>query len=447
MTRESSQTLLGKIKDFLDSIISNNKVQAEIDSSALPDGASTEEKQDDMIEAIRYSIQQGATGVATGGSTTTLEDEDIAFENDELFKNAKIVIERGDGGTHYVAEISSHATAGGKTTYTFPDIGVTVQAGDRYWIRVPVEIQDIERIGGTTQTGDDWTKRFEALNDETVKGLLKTLGDIDTGDNIITRLGALASAAETDPTASADQIALLKGIIRQLQGDGDKANSVQLTDALETLQNSTAQNQDGTELETPGYGTVAFDVDVTGDFDGLVNFEGSIDGTNWRDLWCLRKQDMTLQVQTNGPGVFVADARGFAKVRARVSDYVAGSVTVVARATQQSASDSLFVAGGEINIVDQPINTQLTGSNVLYDGTKSIGSTAEELGSDQDVLELMIQADPDNTEDIFVGNATSQSVKLKPGQSYEMSMANLNLVYVKADSGTQTVNYHARGES
>ena len=93
------------------------------------------------------------------------------------------------------------------------------------------------------------------------------------------------------------------------------------------------------------------------------------------------------------------------------------------------------------------VNAHLTGSNVLYDGTKSIGSTAEELGSDQDVLELMIQADPDNTEDIFVGNATSQSVKLKPGQSYEMSMANLNLVYVKADSGTQTVNYHARGES
>lgn len=38
-------------------------------------------------------------------------------------------------------------------------------------------------------------------------------------------VGALASAAVTDPTASASQIALFKGILKQLQGDGDKANS------------------------------------------------------------------------------------------------------------------------------------------------------------------------------------------------------------------------------
>ncbi len=47
-------------------------------------------------------------------------------------------------------------------------------------------------------------------------------------------LGALDSAAETDPTAEVGQIALLKGIIMQLQGDGAKANSFQLTGSTVT---------------------------------------------------------------------------------------------------------------------------------------------------------------------------------------------------------------------
>lgn len=48
-------------------------------------------------------------------------------------------------------------------------------------------------------------------------------------DAIATLMGALASAAVTDPTASANQIALLKGIIKQLQGDGSGAMPVSLT--------------------------------------------------------------------------------------------------------------------------------------------------------------------------------------------------------------------------
>lgn len=38
----------------------------------------------------------------------------------------------------------------------------------------------IDKIGGTDLTGDDWTQRFKALNDDTVKGLLRSIGDAGT---------------------------------------------------------------------------------------------------------------------------------------------------------------------------------------------------------------------------------------------------------------------------
>lgn len=39
---------------------------------------------------------------------------------------------------------------------------------------------NITQVSGTVQTADDWTARFKALNDDTVKGLLKSIGDAGT---------------------------------------------------------------------------------------------------------------------------------------------------------------------------------------------------------------------------------------------------------------------------
>jgi hypothetical protein len=52
---------------------------------------------------------------------------------------------------------------------------------------------------------------------------------------ILAQLGTTASAAVTDPTASAAVIQLLKGLLKQLQGAGTGAASVQLTGSIETV--------------------------------------------------------------------------------------------------------------------------------------------------------------------------------------------------------------------
>lgn len=84
-------------------------------------------------------------------------------------------------------------------------------------------------------------------------------------------------------------------------------------------------------------------------------------------------------------------------------------------------------------------------SSTLYDGTQSITvAAALNSGTSLAVTEVIVQADPDNTDSVFIGNATSQSIELLPGAVYAMPISNVNKLYAKAKSGTQTVNWHAR---
>jgi hypothetical protein len=57
----------------------------------------------------------------------------------------------------------------------------------------------------------------------------RILGKISADDGAIAALGALAAAAITDPAQNASVIALLKGLLKQLQGTGTGAAPVQLT--------------------------------------------------------------------------------------------------------------------------------------------------------------------------------------------------------------------------
>ncbi|MBC7340882.1 MAG: hypothetical protein H5U02_00250 [Clostridia bacterium] len=63
----------------------------------------------------------------------------------------------------------------------------------------------------------------------------RALGKIIAEDNAIAALGALAATAVIDPAASASVIALLKGLLKQLQGTGTGSAPVQLTGSYATI--------------------------------------------------------------------------------------------------------------------------------------------------------------------------------------------------------------------
>jgi len=89
-----------------------------------------------------------ATGTATGGSTTTLEDTTAVWETN---KWAGAVVEITHNSKHYFVTITSNTA----DTLTFPAIAEAVTAGDHYEIRMTLRLADIDKWGGTDLTGRD----------------------------------------------------------------------------------------------------------------------------------------------------------------------------------------------------------------------------------------------------------------------------------------------------
>ena len=78
-------------------------------------------------------------------------------------------------------------------------------------------------------------------------------------------------------------------------------------------------------------------------------------------------------------------------------------------------------------------------SSKIYFRTGSLTTVAAALGSASvDLVEMIIQADPDNSADILLGDATSQGWRLEPGDVQPFPVSNPALIYGKASTGTAT---------
>jgi hypothetical protein len=102
-------------------------------------------------------------------------------------------------------------------------------------------------------------------------------------------------------------------------------------------------------------------------------------------------------------------------------------------------------SGAEIFTSGNPGNVQLPGSSTVYCGQKTdVGTIAAAIGGSQACREVLVQADVNNTVDVYIGNDTTQSICLKPGVALTIPTDNVNKIYCKTNSGTATINWLAR---
>lgn len=121
-----------------------------------------------------------------------------------------------------------------------------------------------------------------------------------------------------------------------LQGGAIPVQSQAASSASATLQNAAAANGNGTVFNVLGLSTIALTVTQTG-FTGTVNFEGSEDGTNFDPINTVQSGTNTIATSVTGSTttathVYVLSCSGLQQVRARVSSFSAGTVTVTAHA-------------------------------------------------------------------------------------------------------------------
>ena len=109
------------------------------------------------------------------------------------------------------------------------------------------------------------------------------------------------------------------------------------------LQNAAAATGNGTSLDVSGMGTAH--ITVTGTFVGTVTFETQDAAGNWVSFLVQALGTTTLASSTTTTGVFRAGVGGFSTIRARVSAYTSGSITVTAFAENTSYAPAIQNVG------------------------------------------------------------------------------------------------------
>ncbi len=99
--------------------------------------------------------------------------------------------------------------------------------------------------------------------------------------------------------------------------------------AVVVLQNAAAANQDGVLFDLDG--ATRLTVQVSGTFSATVNFEGTIDDTNWFAVGLKTAADGTAVTTTAAAGVWKRTPDlALSQFRARISGFASGNVTVTA---------------------------------------------------------------------------------------------------------------------
>ncbi len=115
-----------------------------------------------------------------------------------------------------------------------------------------------------------------------LRGMLATF--VEDGYNVA--LGAKASGATTDPTAAADAIQLLKGLMKQLQGDGIGAAPVTVSGSLAEAETATIASgtalSGAVDLESKTVIAISMPAAWT---TATISIDVSNDGTNYKPLY------------------------------------------------------------------------------------------------------------------------------------------------------------------
>ena len=110
-------------------------------------------------------------------------------------------------------------------------------------------------------------------------------------------------------------------------------NAINLTSftGSNALQNAITANSNGTPANVISLASFVFDVQPGGAaFNATINFECSTDNTNWQPINATKKGSLTFQPAstTTTSGYYAVVVADLAYVRARISNYVSGTITI-----------------------------------------------------------------------------------------------------------------------
>lgn len=233
----------------------------------------------------------------------------------------------------------------------------------------------------------------------------------------------------------------------------DRTKVTEAVAATATLQSAATANGDGATLDVSGYSSVSFV--VTGTFTATVNFEATGDDTNWVALQALQIGTSTISTSTSTAATFSAAIGSLKTVRARISGYASGSVTVAARANLAQGATPQVVTGSVTTQSNASTNlAQIAGSSIATaaTGIQKVGvtdSSGNAVTSTGNALDINIKSGNPTTITATQGTATNLKTQAESyqggtavgsGNPLQVSLANTgaNATAVKVDNSAVT---------
>src|ERR1035437_10319751 len=143
------------------------------------------------------------------------------------------------------------------------------------------------------------------------------------------------------------------------------------------LQTAAIATGNGVIQNVEGYVAGAFQ--VSGTFIGTVSFFGTINGTDYQALNAFDNSNSSMVTTSTGPGIYLVNISGFQEVKAQISAFTSGHITVDSLATQNgSVLDTIAVGAITIGIVTQGDKGSIAQSwyTELTDGVNPLGTAA-----------------------------------------------------------------------
>ena len=143
------------------------------------------------------------------------------------------------------------------------------------------------------------------------------------------------------------------------------------TSASGTLQSSATGNGNGTSLSTDGMASAVLTVNCSSCSGGTtVNFEGTEDNSNWTAVTAVQIGTATLATTTTTSGItfWELPVANFVNLRARISSYSAGTITITGHTSPM------------------PWNAKVVNANLLMGGTAADGNSGNKSAQTQRIV-------------------------------------------------------------
>lgn len=94
----------------------------------------------------------------------------------------------------------------------------------------------------------------------------------------------------------------------------------------------------GNGMAMPTADRASIGMQISGEFNATIAFEGTVDESNWLEIQTVNLGDGSTGTTAMSAGIYVVACAGLSQVRARISEYSQGSITVIGLSTDAGAS-------------------------------------------------------------------------------------------------------------